>query len=73
MSGFRPIPEPAIETGQGHLPGALTFYVSHKQRAKILKALKGFDSDRVLALLAVLKLSGDYLKCTDGNKGESDE
>ena len=73
MSGIRPIPEPAIESGQGHLPGALTFYVSQQQRAKILKALKGFDSDRVLAILEVLKLSVNESKCIEGNKGDSDE
>jgi hypothetical protein len=50
------IPQPKHEPNQSHLPAALTFYITKKQRTQILRALKALNPNRTAALMNALKI-----------------
>tara|TARA_R110000868_G_scaffold119469_1_gene316709 strand:+ start:447879 stop:448124 length:246 start_codon:yes stop_codon:yes gene_type:complete len=50
------IPQPQQEPNQHHLPAALTFFLTRKQRTQILRALKALDQNRTAALISALNI-----------------
>jgi hypothetical protein len=50
------IPQPKQEPNQHHLPAALTFFITRKQRTQILRALKALDQNRTTALIRALSI-----------------
>ena len=50
------VPQPKHEPNQHHLPAALTFFLTRKQRTQILRALKALDPDRITALMQALNI-----------------
>jgi hypothetical protein len=50
------IPQPKQEHNQHHLPAALTFFLTRKQRTQILRALKALDQNRTTALIRALNI-----------------
>jgi len=51
------IPQPIKEQNQQHLPSALTFFLTKKQRTQILRALKNINQDRTAALIKALNIN----------------
>lgn len=50
------VPQPIKEQSQSHLPAALTFFLTRKQRTQILRALKALNQDRTAALIKALNI-----------------
>jgi len=48
--------KPAAAPAEGDLPYPLTFFLSARDRARVLRALAGHDGDRARALLVALGL-----------------
>lgn len=59
------IPHPRPERGSGHLPDALTFFMTRAQRRRVLRALREHHNDRTRALLIALGL-GDGAQARRG-------
>ena len=51
------VPKPARAKPRDELPHALTFFLSERDRRRVLRALLKIDGDRAKALLAALRLS----------------
>lgn len=49
-------PQPKPERGTGHLPNALTFFMTRDQRTRVLRALRTHHDERTRALLIALGL-----------------